>query len=868
MTVIVSPDEKNCTHHLSLTDGKVTVGLIACDTKGQANAEGITKASITRTAMKTTTGNQKYADAEPPWSPIAQEDWSGGRGMLDFDDDVTKYWDNWRTNTAYKKIILGPQEQYSKGYRNQNFSRPGSLTWVSLITGSRKYMAVKFTAGANYSAATVSLIIRRVGTPTTNLTVELCADSGGNPDTVLKTNTVTTTNISDTVSVDYQMTLSSAQALTSGTSYWIKAYSAGDDVNCWKIGVKNASGTSKESADGLTWSASTIDLYYHIRDAASASRPKFFKYDYAQYMLMNPATGAPTVYINGDRGVADSNSGALGTLVDASKSWTVNAWAGCIVRIIGGLGLAETKPWRKIVSNTSTALTVDEAWTNTHDTTTEYVILGSDTWTVVGSHGLTAPVTCVKVVNNICFFCQGDAVNIRRMRWYNNSGTATYEWADDGTNKAVFLETVRDATNGLVVWRANNSDGAGAISVSTAPVVAWATANMTFAAATNTTFTDDYGRITNIIEWGETAKYLYVFREATIFAITGGKPDEIPLDELKTTMSYLNGSAVMKSNTYLFFNLMNSIERYATRTMDDVGPNADDGLPSNRQGTVSSILAYPGGKYLAAVNAGSSGYSSIVGYNGTGYNEVYRHSTAGVRAGDMQIEVIDGSDPDRLWFGMGDNVMWIPMPSSIPLNPYNDAYYQYAYEGHLITGYMYAGLYDIWKLYNSVKLFVEGLVEDEQWIEADYQADGITDWTPLPEPFETSPMQEVDTGDSGVTAKRIRFRFRIFTTDTSKTPKIKSSVVETISRVPVKYSISLNFRAEDNDHDLMGQYDGMTCDEKMSQLREWAENLTQLRLYGCREEFDNFRVYIDPPVTQNRGSTGEQYINKLVVTQI
>jgi hypothetical protein len=38
--------------------------------------------------MKTTSGNQKYSDFEPPWSPVAQEDWSAA-GEGGFCLDVT-----------------------------------------------------------------------------------------------------------------------------------------------------------------------------------------------------------------------------------------------------------------------------------------------------------------------------------------------------------------------------------------------------------------------------------------------------------------------------------------------------------------------------------------------------------------------------------------------------------------------------------------------------------------------------------------------------------------------------------------------------------------------------------------------------------
>jgi hypothetical protein len=87
MTILVGPDIEQPTHHISLSDGFTTIGLIASNSQGDSNPFAITRAPVTRTAMKTTTGNAKYSDYEPPWTPIAQEDWSGGRGNDDFDKD-------------------------------------------------------------------------------------------------------------------------------------------------------------------------------------------------------------------------------------------------------------------------------------------------------------------------------------------------------------------------------------------------------------------------------------------------------------------------------------------------------------------------------------------------------------------------------------------------------------------------------------------------------------------------------------------------------------------------------------------------------------------------------------------------------------
>jgi hypothetical protein len=109
--------------------------------------------------------------------------------------------------------------------------------------------------------------------------------------------------------------------------------------------------------------------------------------------------------------------------------------AGSIVFSLQVLVLPKPNPGARLYRYRH-CINLRSTWIVEHTTATEYIIVNSNKWTEVGSHGLTADVTDILVVNNICYFAQGDSVNIRRARWYNNSGTATYENADDGTNKA------------------------------------------------------------------------------------------------------------------------------------------------------------------------------------------------------------------------------------------------------------------------------------------------------------------------------------------------------------------------------------------------------------------------------------------------
>lgn len=862
--VIVSPDQVRRTHHISLSDGQKTLGFIAVNSRGDADPFSITRAPVNRTALKTTSGSQTYSDFEPPWSPVAQEDWSGGCGILDFDDNITRFWDSNRVNTTFaKKMFLGPQETYTAGLRNQVNNLPGNVTWLALKPGNRQHLAALFTANANFDAANLYVFVRRVGAPAADLTVELCSSSGGEPDTVLQTATVTTTIVDDTDARFYKAAIS-AQSLNSGTLYWVKVYSAdGTDQDHWEVGVKNASGASKESSDGTVWSASGVDLYYRVTDADSTKYPILFRYLYGQYLILNGDSGAPSLYINGDRGVADANTGALTTLIDATKSWTNDEWVGAVVYIFKGKGADERQPWRTITGNNGTTLTVDNAWKIEHNTTSEYVIINSNKWTAIasGTHQLTAPVTDICIVNNYCYLCQGDDVNIKRWRAYNNSGTFTNEFVDDSTNKAVFLEATRESDSVLYLWRANNKDANGDISVSrAASPTSWA--NLSFGTAIP--LRDQLGKITQLQEYDQKC---WVMREGSVFAAAGTKVDEINLREIHTLMESTNGAAVTVQNVYLFFNLGAGIERYYSSSMDDVGPNRDDGLPTEKQGVVSSLLAYPG-RYMAAIDGGSNGYSSVMMHNGTGWHNIYVAPAAGLRILSIDFQPVHSTIPDRLWVCVGSDVIWLPFPS-LTLDPTKDSNYKFTHYGNFTSGWIYVGMVDAFKFFKSLKLFAENLSDDGQIVKAEYQIDDETTWIPLEADFDTSPVHEINLKEKfGVEGKRLRFRLHLFTNDNSKTPLIKTTVVENISQVAVKYSYGFMYRVADKDMNLVGEPTEVSAEDFQNTIDEWAANLTPLVQRAWRKRFDNKTVFIDPTQSSPIRENSEGYIEKLTTVEI
>jgi hypothetical protein len=436
-----------------------------------------------RTGLRMVQGDTKHSDFEHPYTNVAQDNWSLGRGKLD--EASGRYWHGFMTNAMHEgKVFLGPQPGISTGepgLRGQNIDLFGDTTFQGLY-GDTEYLARQFTPGGNYSADYATLWVKKVGTPNGSITVELWTDDGADkPNAIIGAITATDNStaltwISQMVKFDWTGTTS----LTSGTKYFIVMYGhASDDAtNHWAVGVNSTVGSDVvlDSADGSTWAAATVSPYFRVVDADVPRTAHFFEYRSQLYAVTQPDDGtAGKLYENGDRGRALGAGQGASALQDTAKSWTTNQWAGSVVKIWAGTGRGQYLP---IASNDGDTLTVTGSFDITPVTAdSEYVILDADYWTEVSTTGITKPVTDVLVSNGVVRFAQGDGTNIRRA---THSAPNAWAYADDGSNQADFLKLVAEP-GGAQIWKSNNVS-AGAVTVAKATPAA---GNLTFGTAIN-----------------------------------------------------------------------------------------------------------------------------------------------------------------------------------------------------------------------------------------------------------------------------------------------------------------------------------------------------------------------------------------------
>lgn len=856
MPVRVSPKEQNPTHHISLSDrsGR-TVGLILCNEDGSPikSARGaFNKIAAETTAQKQTSGTSSYNDYQFPYSPIVQDDLSGGRGSLDFERDSTKFYDSFRTLSARSnKAYAGPQEQFTEGVRNAKQQVPGNVSWHTL-TGNFRYLYYRFQADFTDTAGLIWLLARRRGTPG-NLTLALYSDNSGDVNAELDSVTVPYTRLPDLLSEWLCETVS--QSLSSGTYYWLVVYSSADDdaENNFQVAVNEGTGYTYYSASFDTTPTSlSRDVYFRVTTANTEKSCIPFQYKEQQYFVVSGTSGAPKLYMAGQRGTADSNSGQLSKLIDATQSWTADEHIGKVVRIIDGPGATELQPWRVITANGTGDVTVSPDWTIEHTTATEYVILGDELTEITG-HGLTAPVTSVYVsTKGVIYFAQGDSVNIRRAKYETSGGAWTASYADDSTNKATFF-TYMPVAGKIVI--ANQRDASNNTSIAKASVPDWGT---DLSPATAVPIDSKYIRINGMAVYPDDQgdEALYIFKEDLPYILpASGNPKPMNIQEAAALRSQYNGRNPINHNVYLYFPLgAGGLERFYGTTIDDIGPNLGEGLPEGRRGPITYMAGYPGSVFYA-VDAGDEGYSSIMQTGG--HHERYR-APLGQRILSMQFQPIPGSTIDRLWVYQGNDLIWLPFPSETT-NETADDQYLHTHEFAITLSRMHAGLFDVQKLIRKLKLQTSDLEVNETtgspicWFELDYRLNEDTDWTSIPNTFTESPTQEVDFIDQyGLSGKRIQFRVRGYTSDATKTPLFIAIIINAVLRTDVKYLYQTSdFRVMDNEPLLSGtqEHETMTADEKRQIIEDWsdASSDSMLLMRSVSKLFDDKMVFINPP---------------------
>jgi hypothetical protein len=893
MTVTVSPTEKRNTDHVSLSDGVTTVGLVLCNRKGEADPRGYQRRAIPRSAIKLTQGEQEYSDLEPPWTDVAQKDWSGGRGFEVFEDNRAGYYDGLGVDTlGAGRVFMGPAVGYATGVRNWAGRWPTTVfdntdaAYVNyycapnymLVHGYKQYYAAKFTPSANFTSAHVWLWVKKTDT-TADMVVHIYSDNAGSPNASLASVTLTAASL-EYSGRWYIKRVPIAQALTGGTAYWVVLDYGAPGTRMTVLGssyTDTAGGVDKYSTDGAAWTTdgtvvgpdTYMGAFFRVTDAEKPYKAHFAILKNSLFAALEYLDYTDSkVFINGTQGVA--SAGNVAYLRDANNAAITNdRFNGGRIYIWDGTGAGA----HRRITDTLTANSEIQVTTNfdvAPDTTSKYAVVDVDEFIEVTGIGASSRVTDMLSVNGAIYFARGDGVVIRRLRHYWTAGApGTYfNWADELINTTL-LEAVTNGAD-VKVWAANRSLPAKVrVATGLDCTGVGAVAALTYGAAINVGNMEV--KNTSILNAGESFPHLYVFKEDTICEMIQDLPYDLRIAALKSVRDGWNGMVSCVNDVYIFFNLGDRIERYYKGQLDDISPY----MPANRRGRPSAMVAYPGRLYVA-YDGGATNYSSILCWNSNGWSEVYRAPDTGLRIMNMQVQPIPGAENvDRLWFSCGSDICWMPIVidptrfnGSHSTGGYGQLYSHHPYQvlpyGELETGWFHLGLRDLDKLFNAVRAIgsqntiqSSGSPQTYVWRKLDGGVSLLNTWVYVGAFDLSTPGFEIDLdANHNLTGLRIKFLLAFDNSNSVESTnlnELNAFILEALETIPYRYVTDLTFRVADYDVNLLGTTPkDLTADQALAQIRTWAlsAGTVELKAYSNELGGTGRRVKVDPLAAQ------------------
>jgi hypothetical protein len=190
---------------------------------------------------------------------------------------------------------------------------------------------------------------------------------------------------------------------------------------------------------------------------------------------------------------------------------------------------------------------------------------------------------------------------------------------------------------------------------------------------------------------------------------------------------------------------------------------------------------------------------------------------------------------------------------------------------------MHHSKFDIYKAWYTLKLFAENLSASHQFIQVDYKTDNDTAWTTISGNYDTVPSEKIIINITTTPrSRRIKFRIRFYTDDSSETPRLKASLVEGVEFDEIKRQVSFRFRiAEGEDAEsINGVLDNTytTVQSYHNQLRSWINNGTILTLNSIYSDIDGITGFINPynyvPVEVSPEDQSEKAVGQITFVEI
>jgi hypothetical protein len=226
-----------------------------------------------------------------------------------------------------------------------------------------------------------------------------------------------------------------------------------------------------------------------------------------------------------------------------------------------------------------------------------------------------------------------------------------------------------------------------------------------------------------------------------------------------------NGKGSIRWRDSVYIPSGNGIYKYIngsnTAVVTVVGPDRDDGMPSDKRGSIRSMAgshnelligvdAQVGAADVAAdaiprqwqshvgstVMASDSGLSTILGYNELGWETKWISGTVGQRLDTMHVSTAYNSY--RVWWGINGVVYFMDLPKDI-INPSEVDDFAYATSGVHETPWFNAGQSEVDKLALNLRIECQDLTANEK-VKIEYATDYSESYTTAVSSLDLSTM--------------------------------------------------------------------------------------------------------------------------------
>ena len=313
-----------------------------------------------------------------------------------------------------------------------------------------------------------------------------------------------------------------------------------------------------------------------------------------------------------------------------------------------------------------------------------------------------------------------------------------------------------------------------------------------------------------------------------------------------------------------------------------VGPDRDDGLPSDNRGTImlaegthNELLVGVDSTTNPTVTSADSvpyqwnmhhfgspvidnatGYSSILGYNELGWEAKWVASTAGRKIDAMHVSnaYSDVNENYRLWWGFDDTVYYMKLPVDI-INPSKVTEFEYKSSGNHETPWFNAGQSEIEKLALQLKVEVQDSSSTETVV-VQYATDYAESYTSMGTINSNGITTYTFGSNLGTAFRSIKFKLTLArTTNTStanylkKSPDVVSMTLIWRKKLEAKWGHQVGVS-------LNRDYKGKTPKQLRAKLIEAIESSTLVEFTFRDDDSTNRNYYVDVTSATGLESTG------------